>query len=239
MYNANVKSHYNSNFLDLFKINEKSVYFTGVLAILFFIGIEQLLGLRYSDQFLQHIPHHFWRDVFLINYTFMGDGVFVLGLFILLRFQWKKKEVSNLLLFSFLTTGIMIQLLKNYFLSDDFIIFFEPGKINFTDSEQSYSHFFNPSMHAALAFMAASCIALRFRLSVISQLSFLFTSVGIACSRVYLAQHSVMELWTGALTGTLSAVLVYWVGYNVSVKSCLNSFQRNSKKENAEQVLPA
>lgn len=238
MNNVNVKFVYATNPLNHFKINETPVYFTGVFVILIFIGIEQLLGFRYSDQFLQHIPRHFWKDVFLINYTFMGDGLFVLGLITLLRFQWKKTEASKQLLFSFLTTGIIIQLLKNHFISGVFTIFIEPGRINFTDGEVTFSTFFNPSMHTAMAFMISSFLILKIRLSSFGQLSILFTAVGIASSRVYLAQHSVFELWVGALTGTLSALFIYWAGDNFTVKSYLKYLQKNLKKENVGQILP-
>ena len=236
---TDAKSVYFSALLNGLKKNEKLVYFSGLFILFITIGIEQLLGFCWTDNFLQHIPHSFWKNVFLINYTFMGDSVFVLSIIALMLYHWKKKELAKQLFLSFLTTAIVTQLLKNYFLSENFTVYVEPGSVSFSDSEETYLPFFNPSMHTAMAFMMATCLIMKFRLSAISQLSILFTAVGIACSRVYLAQHSVLELWVGALTGTLSAWLAYWVGFSFSDKSFLNLLQRNSKKENAAQVLPA
>ena len=107
---------------------------------------------------------------------------------------------------------LVIQILKNYFSLNDYQLYIEPGSNYFiTEANSTQGLFFSPSMHTAIAFMISSCLILKYRLSSFTQIALFFTSFGVACSRVYLANNVVLELWVGFCIGCSSSLVVYFL----------------------------
>jgi undecaprenyl-diphosphatase len=214
-------------------------YFFSLITLLLIITTDQILGLKVSDHILSNIPHNFLRDVFLINFTFMGDAIFAIGVIALLYFHWNKKDFAINLIASFITTTIFIQLLKNLFHVGNFTIFMEPGTTLINDETNSNtSVYFSPSMHAAIAFLMATGLVIQYKLSDFLQLSVLCTAIGIACSRSYLAHQHVSELMVGALVGSISAALVYYTRAGL-INKLMYVLHKKSHKTNAGQMMPA
>jgi membrane-associated phospholipid phosphatase len=169
----------------------------------------------------------------------MGDAIFAMGVIALLYFLWNKKDFALYLFASFIMTTIFIQLLKNFFHMGSLTIFMEHGTtlINH-DGNSNNVVYFSPSMHAAIAFLMATCLVMQFKLSDFLQLSVLFTAIGIACSRAYLAHQHVSEIMVGAFVGNFSAVLVYYIRAGF-INKLIHVLHKKSQKTNTGQMMPA
>ncbi len=74
-----------------------------------------------------------------------------------------------------------------------------------------------PSGHTTSVFALAVLLALNTSDKRIS-LIYLITAVITGYSRIYLGQHFLADVTTGALIGTLSALVVYWYLRQVKVE---------------------
>lgn len=227
----------------------------GILALiksrkLFFIGILFLLifGVFYTFIFGDlSIPintsHPFWRNVFFVNYTFMGDAVFALCLSAFFIFYLKRKQQGMALFYGFFLTEIIVQSLKNIesFSTPD--VFTEQGQYIFlTDNISSANHSSIISGHTAIVF--AMITVLIFSINKLRrQLSLLIAAALLGYSRMYLAQNHLTDVLIGTLTGTTSAIIaVYFVyqfkgyGYYYKRFGDMNKNSRTSQTGNMQPV---
>jgi membrane-associated phospholipid phosphatase len=174
--------------------------------MLFFSGI---LAVCISGMVNFQIHHHpVWLNIFFINYTFMGDGFFVLTIIVLYFYYFKKHKKALLLLFSFLLTEMIVQLIKNHFNIVSFNLSLEDGQYLFAD-ETSILHFQSfPSGHTAHAFTVCSIFIMMSK-NKKWQVSVFIGAVLMAVSRIYLAPHSIIDIVAGAGIGSICALLVY------------------------------
>jgi len=183
-------------------------FFTGYL-LFFFTGLLFLLLTSKADSFLILTAFHaFWLDQFFIIYTNVGDGLFsifiVLVLLLLRRFNaaWQ-------VLASYAISGILSQVLKN-------LIFSPRPKEYFKFREHIYliegvtntgsSSF--PSGHTTSAFALAAMAALLSKDKKLSVL-YLIPAILVGYSRIYLAQHFLLDVLTGSLLGVATSIFVY------------------------------
>lgn len=180
---------------------------------LFLLGIT---GLFLGD--ILYIPLHadnpFWLNVFFINYSFMGDGLFAMGLVIFCFFFLREKRTSLLFLFAFLFSEGLVQLIKNFFSNGRLDLFFEKGQyLYFTDEADLINFNSFPSGHTAVAFAIATVVILRMKnkkwIMPVFGAAFL-----LGISRMYLAQHSMPELVAGAFIGSTAALFVFCLAEN-------------------------
>jgi membrane-associated phospholipid phosphatase len=183
---------------------------------LFFIACAAVLVLFFSkpEGFMLLNSHYsFAGNVFFVNYTFLGDGIFALGLTALLYYR-KQKRLAVFILAAYLSSGITVQLLKNIIYTPGPSIYFEAGQYiyhldNFGNSGGGASSF--PSGHTTSAFALATVLALWFRKK---WLDILLVSAAalVGYSRIYLAQHAAADVLAGScigiLFGTLTVVLL-------------------------------
>lgn len=156
------------------------------------------------------IHHSFIQNVFFINVTFLGSGIFCIG-FILYLFYKKKNLAAGLITGSALITFLIIQGIKNYLAHDGIQIFFEDEQSLFSNTAKEIVMF--PSAHTALAFNLATVLALYFKNNL--RTFYLFTIAGIvAYSRIYVDHHTVPDLFAGAFTGMVSAAISFYFYLN-------------------------
>lgn len=187
-------------------IREKSVLFLLVP----FLSIILLLIIVYGKG-----PSHLWvnqwnspwADVFFKYITHLGDGaVFALVIIVLafVRFRWALYELFAALL-TLLFVFIAKQLIFNgmprptkYFENIEPLHLVEGVKMH------AWNSF--PSGHTITAFAICMILVLIVKNDY---LKFLFTMIAVLAgfSRVYLSQHFLGDVFTGALIGTLIAVL--------------------------------
>lgn len=158
--------------------------------------------------------HSFFLNVFFVNYTFIGDGIFALCLIAVLFFYFKKKQESYTLLLSFLISGIFVQIIKNLVDSPRPHLFFEPGQyLYFIDGVALANHHSFPSGHTTTAFAIATVLVMMLK-NKNYQLLLLIAAALVGYSRIYLAQHFLLDVIIGAAIGTGCGVLAVYLNAN-------------------------
>ncbi|WP_111633247.1 phosphatase PAP2 family protein [Pedobacter cryoconitis] len=155
--------------------------------------------------------HCQFLDAFFSYYTFMGNGAMCIFTIVLLFFL-KRKKFALALLLAFLSSGIIVQLLKKLINEPRPPLYFEQIGFKYsyfiTGVQQMHSGSF-PSGHSASAFAMSIVIALYFknkRVSILCLLLALFAGY----SRIYLAHHFLPDVMVGALIGSVSGLLTYY-----------------------------
>jgi membrane-associated phospholipid phosphatase len=146
--------------------------------------------------------HSFWLNVFFVNYTFFGDGIFSLALCGIL-FHKKQHQLALCILLAFLSSGMFVQVLKNLIYAPRPTIFFEASQYlfkldNIGNSGGGYNSF--PSGHTTSAFSLATIFAVRCRKKYVG-IILLLAAILVGYSRIYLAQHFTMDVFVGAIIG--------------------------------------
>ncbi len=191
--------------------NENKIYSIGLLTILLSASVYLMLAGKEGSFILLNSYHPFLLNVFFINYTFMGDGIFALCLVGVLFFYFKRKKLAVALLSSFLISGIAVQLIKNLVNSPRPKLYFEPGTyLNFIDGVTLTGNAGFPSGHTATAFAMAIVLACMLK-NKKWQLLILPATVLIGYSRIYLAQHFLPDVIVGAILGSISGVLALYL----------------------------
>ena len=145
-------------------LRQHKTYFAGLLFILLF-GMCFLLINGKSAAFISLNTYHpFMLNVFFINYTFIGDGIFALCTITAIFFYYKRKQQGLALLYSFLISGLIVQVIKNLIDSPRPRLFFEAGQyLNFIDGVSLANNSSFPSGHTATAFAIATVMILMMK----------------------------------------------------------------------------
>jgi len=168
--------------------------------------------------------HPFLLNVFFINYTFIGDGIFALCLIAAIFFYYKRKQQGFALLYSFLISGLLVQLIKNLVDSPRPRLFFEAGQyLHFINGVSLANNSSFPSGHTATAFAIATVMALMLK-DKSWQLLLLIAAVLVGYSRIYLAQHFLLDVIIGALIGSTSGIAAVYLAQNI--KGIKRSFKK-------------
>jgi membrane-associated phospholipid phosphatase len=152
-------------------------------------------------------PHPVWLNVFCINYTFMGDGFFAFALALFVWGYLKKRDLAIRLLSGFLLTEGIIQILKNILAESMPQLFFEQGQYLFFNDESILANTHGmPSGHTAIAFALATVLVVHRKNSKWA-VPLLIAGIIMAFTRMYLAQDYLVEVVSGMLIGTSSALM--------------------------------
>lgn len=185
-------------------------------------GVLVLLNIAKADSFiLLNKVHSFWLNVFFVNYTFFGDGIFALALCAFLYYR-KQKKLALCLIVGYLSSGLATQLLKNLIYAPRPRIYFEASQYlfhldNFRNSGGGFSSF--PSGHTTSAFALATILALNFRKPIFSILLFAGALL-VGYSRIYLAQHFPVDVLAGSFIGIVFSTISYiYVNNNIRIVS--------------------
>jgi membrane-associated phospholipid phosphatase len=149
-------------------------------------------------------------DLFFMIYTNVGDGLYSIGLFLLLL--WFRKPLPGWeIVFVFLLSGLMVQVLKNIFPMP------RPQTLLENTSYPYFIHGFThvgnasfPSGHTATAFGTVTILSIFAKNKKISLL-YLLAAILVGYSRVYLAQHFLQDVLAGAVIGVPVALAVYFI----------------------------
>lgn len=185
--------------------------FFSFFAFFFLVGLVFLLAEGKAATFVALNPfHRSSLDSFFVGLTFLGDGRFsllLIALFLVMR-RWSE---AGQLLTSFLLSALLAQILKNIFSMPRPKQFFAPGQYAFFIDGVTHTGFASfPSGHSTSVFALATILALLEK-NKRANVAYLFGAVAVGYSRIYLGQHFLNDVVTGAVIGTLTAVLVYWL----------------------------
>lgn len=211
------------------------------LSILIFAGILLLIFYGKSACFISLNSYHaYYLDVFFINYTFFGDGIFSICLMAAFLFFYKNKRQFLALLVSFLFAGLGTQIIKNLFNAPRPKIFFEAGQyLHFIDGVSLANNCSFPSGHTATAF-AIAAVLMYFIKNKNQQKLLLLAAALVGYSRIYLAQHFLLDVLAGAVLGTISGFLGLYFALKSSVFQriiCKIQFFTPAKKDTVPATL--
>jgi membrane-associated phospholipid phosphatase len=212
------------NILSIFSQNK--TYFSGLLFLLTGAAVFLLINGKTGSSLSLEAGHPFALNVFFINYTFMGDGIFALCLTAAF-FYYKRKQQGKALLYSFLISGLLLQLIKNFVDASGPQLYFESGQyLHFKDGISIANNAGLPSGHTATAFAIATVVAVMMK-HKIRQLPILLAAVLVGYSRMYLAHHFLLDVVTGAFIGSASGILaVYFTQPIKGIKRSLKKIYR-------------
>lgn len=160
-------------------------------------------------------------DLFFKNLTWFGEGFMVSCCAIVLLFV--RTRWFFVFLIGLLTHIVLIQINKQYLFND---IYRPSVYMNWICKDQLL-HFVEgirirrevsfPSGHTTGAAFAASFIALLVN-SKRASVSMALLAIAVGVSRVYLAQHFVIDIYFGYFFGTLSSVIGYFLVRKLHIK---------------------
>ena len=210
-------------------LSQNKIYFIGLFIVLFAAIIFLALNGKEAAFISLNSYHPFLLNVFFINYTFMGDGIFALCLTAAILFYFKRKQQGLALLYSFLISGIVVQLIKNLVTSPRPKLFFEAGQyLHFIDGVSLSNNSSFPSGHTATAFAIATVMVVMMK-NKSWQLLILIATVLVGYSRIYLAQHFLLDIIIGAMIGSASGVLSVYLAKNIKgIKRSIKKMHRLS-----------
>jgi len=188
-----------------------------------------------ADKLLIHKTLTFFQtdflDVFFQVITFMGDGVFIVLISIVLLFL--NTRIALLQIISYACSGIISLLLKYsffpesnrpyYFLKDD------PTFHKIANFTYHISNSF-PSGHTTSIFALMTIFALVYQQSKLVSIAFFLCAILVAFSRIYLSQHFLIDVVAGSFIGLASAYGIFRVLSHKLVK--FNSSMLNLKQAN-------
>lgn len=206
---------------------QNKFYFGALIFILLFSTLFLLVNGKTAAFISLNAYHPFLLNVFFINYTFIGDGIFALCLIAAIFFYYKRKQQGLALLYSFLISGLIVQVIKNLVDSPRPRLFFEAGQyLHFIDGVSLANNSSFPSGHTATAFAIATVMALMMK-DKSWQLLILIAAILVGYSRIYLAQHFLLDVVIGALLGSCSGLLAVYLAMNVKlIKKSIKKMHR-------------
>ena len=174
--------------------------------LLFGLGVSQILYRQ--GIILLEINRYYssGADLFFKYFTYLGDGVFCVGVGVLLLF-WSKLK-GALVIASYAISGIFAQLIKNFgFPKEPRPVEYFSGMIQslHTVAGVELSHWNSfPSGHTTSAFALFAMLAVWAKSPLLKFLC-LVVAVAVAFSRMYLLQHFLVDVYAGSILGTLTA----------------------------------
>lgn len=176
------------------------------------ISISILLALYLTLLLVTSAPHSFVNNIFLVNYTFIGDGIFIAALIALLFYKKQILKAQSLLLAVTITT-VVIQLIKNVIFDDGLHIFLEEGEYLFAQN-QIVDLGGMPSSHMAYGMAFFTLISFYFS-STKWTIALVVIAIVLAYSRIYLSGNTVLDVIAGGVTGLLASLLSYSIFFPV------------------------
>lgn len=168
------------------------------------IVINSLVGNRVVDVFFKYI-------------TYVGDGVFVIVLALMLLFVRSMRQGLYILL-SYATASLFTTILKRVFFDDvnrPFFVFtyFRHEKLNMVEGAEVLIHNSFPSGHSTAAFALFFSLIFTTDKAGLKWMYFLL-ALTVAFSRTYLSQHWLIDIYVGSVIGVCFSALLYLALYS-------------------------
>lgn len=190
---------------------ENRVFLITYLIVLFSAFILKLIYTK--DQIFLFINSHnsAFGDSFFPYITYLGDGLFIIIVTILLL--WVSYRYTLLSLLIYTISSQIVQILKRVFFSS----FPRPSKyfegkadLHFVDGVQLHQMMSFPSGHTTSIFAFMTFLAI---ISKNKSLGVLFVLIAciVAFSRIYLSQHFLEDTMAGSVIGVLSAFMITYL----------------------------
>lgn len=204
------------------KVNSLNLPYTRPFLIAILLLFAASLGIpKGEDVLLINGAHTHFLDGFFKAMTFFGEGWWLVPLIGIALFI-RVRDAFAISLAAVLN-GVVISLLKRVLFTD----LERPKKI--LDNELLHFisgvnvHSFNsfPSGHTATAFGIALSIALLSQKKTLSVFALLL-ALAVGYSRIYLAQHFLIDVTAGAMTGWFTTFMAWEITENVKMPAWTN-----------------
>jgi membrane-associated phospholipid phosphatase len=171
--------------------------------------------------------HSLWLNTIFTYYTHLGDGLFSLCVIAILIFYYKKRDTALAFLYGYLISGFIVQALKKIAVSPRPKMFFEPGQYAyFIEGVTHAGNTSFPSGHTASAFALVTIASILIK-NKKTQLVLLLLAIFEGYSRIYLAQHFLLDVIIGCFIGSISAFPSIYLAENT--KYLKKYFQKTFK----------
>ncbi len=140
---------------------------------------------------------------------------------------------SVFLLTAYLSTGLVVQILKRIVFSDyqrPVKYFHDTVQLHLVDGVRLLNGHSFPSGHSASAFALFLSLAIFSRNRFIKVICFILACT-VAYSRVYLSQHFLMDILAGSLIGVIGTIALYPAFYSRDLKWHQWSLIKSGKNE--------
>lgn len=183
-------------------------YFIAYL-LLFLVALVVQFTFSKTDISLYINAHY--NDVldFACKYgTYMGDGLFVLSIAVLLSFFDKKIGVASV--FAYTISSLIVQGLKHLVFDDRNrpSMFLDMSQVHVILGVEIHHYNSFPSGHSAAAFAFFTILALFYQKPAF-QIVCLLLAIFTAYTRIYLLQHFFQDTLVGSVIGVVTSVWVY------------------------------
>lgn len=182
-------------------------YYFAAYALALVVGVYFLLSIEKGDAVLWiNSGHTEALDRAFLGLSWLGNGIFW-GL-LLIPILFVKVKYSLHLLSSYAFSGIFAQILKKIFDLPRPKKFFPREVFESLHTFDPHSYLSFPSGHSTTAFAMTLILAIITRNKPIG-IFYLIVAVLIAVSRVYLAEHFLVDIFFGSILGVLISVVSY------------------------------
>lgn len=196
-------------------IRHNRIYFTCLALYFFFAGLMVWMQEKGTAVLFFNRNYHPLYDVFFTSITYLGDGLFVVPL-ILVIILFRSIFQGIVMLVSVLCSFVIVQTLKRVVFPDmprPSNYFPESMKLYYVEGVEIHSSNSFPSGHSAQAFAIFLLLALFTKNKNWGYLYFIL-AVLVTISRMYLAQHFLIDTYFGALIATGVTLFTYYYFIN-------------------------
>lgn len=185
--------------------------FTYATVLLLLVGVAALFYWNKEQIFVTlNNRHADVADVVLKYFTYVGDGIFMASLAVIM-FLIGKRKLGLLLILSFLLSGLLAQTIKRIEQRPRPGAYFkQPERIHRVDEKLLKGNNSFPSGHTTTAFATFSLLAFATRTKAI-QFFFFAVAVVVGYSRIYLGAHFAEDVLAGAALGFISSFFLCWL----------------------------
>jgi membrane-associated phospholipid phosphatase len=223
------------DFISKIKYANWFFYVTALLLVLGFVFLC-ICG-KSNSFFLLNSFHNSTLDYFFILITNLGDGKIALIITAFALFLYKKKIYGLSLLYAFLVSGIIAQVLKRLVDTPRPKLYFANGEYTqFIDGIKIATQHSFPSGHTATVF-AITAVIIIFIKNRKWQIPMLTIASLVGYSRIYLGQHFLLDVLVGAIIGCLSGIAAIELA-NRTLKG-ITKWRGNSKPSQEKSSQPS
>ena len=198
-------------------------YFFYLYVLFLLIGTSLLIGYSKEELFLAvNSRHTDFSDLLFQVVTYLGDGIFAAIIVVILGLYRLRLGLIGLV--GFASTGIAIQFLKKMVFPDAYrpMKYFEGIQdIYLIPGLNVHSYYSFPSGHTATAFgiffllTLVVCDFYNKKAKLFWGPAFCCLAIAVGYSRIYLAQHFLIDVLVGSAIG----ILIVWIVYHFGTSS--------------------
>jgi len=194
-------------------LKENRFFLLPYFLVLLICGILLLILSKPELHIFSNNAHSTFSDYFFKYATYLGDGLMILIITIVLLFV--KYRYSIIFLSGSLITGGIINLFKKVLLEDVFrpskyFELYETYQLHFIEGVNLHAFNSFPSGHTGTAFNVFFMFALISK-NKVHKLFFFVVAALVGYSRVYLSQHFLIDITVGSIFGTSIIFLMFWL----------------------------